>query len=46
MQESIDELEAVSNQDVRLLQDAFTDPDFEWLTNNPSFQRLARLKKA
>ena len=46
MQESIDELEAVSNQDVRLLQDAFTDPDFEWLINNPSFQKLARLKKA
>ena len=46
MQETLDELEFVSNQDVRLLEDAITDPDFEWLHNNPFFQKIAGLTKA
>ena len=45
MQETLDELDFVLNQDARLLQDAFADPDFKWLTNNPFFQKLAGLNK-
>ena len=46
VQETLNELDIVSRQDVRLLEDARKDPDFEWLHNNPSFQKLISPKKA
>lgn len=46
VQETLNELDIVSRQDVRLLEDARKDPDFEWLHNNPSFQKLISQKKA
>ena len=44
--ETLNELDIASRQDVRLLEDARKDPDFEWLHSNPSFQKLINPKKA
>ena len=46
VRETLRELDVASRQDVRLLEDARKDPDFEWLHNNPSFQKLINQKKA